>query len=123
MQNTSGIETSQPHRRGARLILSLILTAALCGGCTEFVVEGIVSDRDTARPLPGVSVQQQRLAGWRELGVTDGKGQYWILKHHIDGGGRIRMTKSGYRPTDVSEGEFLTGQSFLLVPTDSNSDF
>lgn len=114
---------SRPRCPRARRIWWLILSAALTGGCTELVVEGVVSDRDTARPLPGVSVQQQRLAGWKELGVTDGKGQYWILKHHIDGGGRIRMTKSGYRPTDVSEGEFLTGQSFLLIPTDGNSDF
>lgn len=103
----------------------LVLTAATLGmlsGCSEFVLEGIISDRETARPLPFVKIDQEKGDGWKHVGDTDGRGRYWIMKDRVGGGGVMRFSKNGYLPTKVTEGDFLTGQSFLLTPSNGASD-
>jgi hypothetical protein len=113
MQSSSG--RSRPHlgRRGSIVVVAIGL---LAGGCSEFVLEGIISDRETARPLPYVAITQRHKSNWKELGKTDGRGRYWVLKETVTGGGNVRFSKDGYHPAEVTEGEFLTGQSFILVP-------
>jgi len=91
-------------------------------GCSELVLEGIISDRETARPLPFVEISQRHSGSWKSLGETDGRGRYWIIKETVKGGGRIRFTKESYHPAEVTEGEFLTGQSFILVPSNTPAE-
>lgn len=104
------------------VVVCLVLATGLAGGCSEFVLEGIVSDRETARPISDVSISQRCAETWKELGETDGRGRYWILKTDVRGGGKIRLAKPGYRPTELLESEFMTGQSFILVPTSEAPD-
>lgn len=108
---------------GSALRRATFLAAAmmLCG-CSELVLEGIVSDRENGRPLPSVQIDQKRAEQWRSLGETDGKGRYWIMKHGVHGGGPVRLAKQGYHSTEIKEGDFLTGQSFLLIPSETQPD-
>jgi hypothetical protein len=117
------------HAARARFVLPKLLLGfagcciALSGGCSEFVLEGIVSDRHSGRPIPGVQIDQNRAESWKNLGETDGKGRYWIMKSDVKGGGRVRLSKPGYHFTEMREGDFLTGQSFLLIPKEEDDDF
>ncbi len=115
-------DPTHPPRARRRHLTPVFAVTIGCVGCSELVHEGIVSDRETSRPIPGVRIDQNRARGWKDLGETDGKGRYWILKSEIRGGGRIRLSKAGYYATTLSEAEFLGGQSFLMIPGESESD-
>jgi len=107
---------------GTTRVALVAVFAVLASGCSEFVLEGIISDRETARPLPFVEITQRNKGSWKDLGQTDGRGRYWIMKENVKGGGRVRFSKEGYHPAEVTEGEFLTGQSFLLVPSNEPTE-
>ncbi len=109
MQSTSA--------RNFRRLALVAIVALFATGCSELVLEGIISDREYARPLPYVQISQRHSGSWKTLGETDGRGRYWIMKDTVKGGGRVRFSKEGYHPAEVTEGEFLTGQSFILVPS------
>lgn len=91
-------------------------------GCTEFAHFGQVSDREGSFPVNGVSIWQQENDGsWREIGSTDGKGKWNILKSRIKGGGRIKMQKAGYQTLIMGESDFLQQNSILIQATDSGN--
>lgn len=113
---------SRRPRAGRATRLALLTLALAAPGCSELVHEGVISDRETSRPIPTARIEQMRGGEWRELGETDGRGRWWIMKHDIKGGGRIKLSKPGYYADTLPESEFLGGQSFLLVPTGADSD-
>jgi hypothetical protein len=95
-----------------------LLLLPLAAGCMEFTHFGQVSDREAAWSVGGVLIEQMQSDGsWKQLGRTDGKGKYAIFKHLIKGGGRIRLSKAGYQPVVMSEGDFLQQTNILLSPT------
>ena len=109
--------------RAACLWLAPLL---LFGGCSELVHFGQVSDRDSAWEIGDVKIEQQHNDGtWQQLGRTDGKGRFSILKSEIRGGGRIRISKPGYHTVVMAENEFLQQNNILIVPSDTqnSSDF
>ena len=134
MQGMSASDTSQlkpvSSRAGRRLrrasfgllcTLSLVIFAA-APGCTEYAHFGQVSDREGSFPVNGVTISQQNNDGtWREVGTTDGKGRWNILKAKIKGGGRIRLQKSGYHSLVVGESDFLQQHNILLESSDSGN--
>ena len=70
-----------------------------------------------------MKIEQQAPDGnWRTLGHTDGNGKWWILKDKIKGGGRIRLSKTGYYTLVLGENEFLQGSSFLMVPSSGEEE-
>jgi len=109
---------------GGTVFLFCALLLVGSSGCQELVHMGQVSDRDGGFCVGGVKVEQLQSDGsWAQLGVTDGNGRWWILKEKMKGGGKIRMSKSGYYPIVMSESEFLQQFNLLLTPTDSSSSF
>lgn len=109
---------SMASRGRTFLLAPLLVLPCLVGGCAEFVAEGHISDRETSAPVPDVEVlQSTRGDAWRQLGRTDGRGAYWVMKSKVIAGSRIRFKKPGYYPLDMLDNEFITGSSFLITPT------
>jgi hypothetical protein len=90
----------------------------LLGGCKEFVHMGQISDRQSAWSISGVLIEQQQVDGsWKQLNRSDGNGKWWILKDNIHGGGKIRLSKSGYYSVTMPEAEFLQQSNLLMIPS------
>ena len=79
---------------------------------------GQISDRESAFAINDARIEQQTEdGGWRLLGKTDGGGRWWIMKDRVKGGGAIRITKPGYYPLRMAEGEFIQSMNLLMIPT------
>jgi hypothetical protein len=92
------------------------------GGCSELVVEGRISDRETGSTIPDVEVLASASAdNWKTLGHTDGRGAYWILKSKLQHG-QIQFRKPGYFPAVMRESDFLGSGSHLMTPTGEGTD-
>lgn len=107
-------------RAPAALILVL---AFLPAGCQELVHMGQISDGESAFSIRDARIeQQQEDRSWKRLGETDGNGKWWIFKDKIRSGGRIRITKPGYYPLTMRDGEFLQQANLLMIPSE-RSDY
>jgi hypothetical protein len=102
-------------------IYLLVLSAVAFAGCVEFSHFGQVSDRDSAWAVNNVKIEQQQSdGGWKQIGVTDGKGKFNIFKTQISGGGRIRLSKPGYQTVIMGEPDFLQQVNIVLVPSEGS---
>jgi hypothetical protein len=125
MRDTSVHERSTGRQNFKTLILTgmMLVAASVLTGCTEFVHMGQISDGEMAHSVEGVRIEQQQSDGqWRHLGDTDGAGKWWIMKDKIKGGGRVRLSKSGYYTQTLSENEFLQGANFVIVPAERGGE-
>ncbi len=103
--------------RTAAFFLVVVLVG-LTAACAELAKFGQLSDREGAFSIGNAKIEQQQDDdSWKQLGKTDGHGRIWILKKDIDSGGRIRITKSGYYPLVMEEGEFLQDDNLLMTPS------
>lgn len=110
--------TSVPR---ALAVLILGLVAPHLVGCVEFSHFARVSDREGTWAVGGVEIFQKKSDGrWKLLGKSDGNGKINIFKHTISGGGRIRLSKPGYRTKYYSESEFLQTHLVLMQSTDDS---
>lgn len=102
------------------MIVALVMTGL---ACVEYAHFGQVSDRQGTWPVNNVNISQQQSDGsWKDIGVTDGKGRWNILKARISGGGRVKLHKPGYYTVLMSESEFLQ-QSNILMQSDDESSY
>ncbi|MFH1417642.1 MAG: hypothetical protein ABII12_05065 [Planctomycetota bacterium] len=85
---------------------------------------GQLSDQESSRSVNRANIEQRQSDGdWKVLGTTDGNGRWWIMKEKIQGGGQIRIMKSGYYPLTMSESEFLNEPNLLMIPSSSKGGF
>ncbi len=118
MRNTLALS----RRFLARGLFAVALLIVLPVGCTEFVHWGHVSDRDNTWGVGNVEIaQQQSDGGWRVIGGSDGKGRYEVFKSRVEGGGKIRMRKTGYYDVVMEEAEFLQTHQVLMQSGDNDS--
>ncbi len=128
MPATSDLDSppERAQRRSVRasragLTISLLSACVLFSGCVEFAHFGQVMDRESSGSVNDVKIEQQRQGGgWETLGHTDGKGRWNILKYKISGGGRVRLSKRGYRTVIMPESDFLQQNNILLMPDQTN---
>ncbi len=116
-----------PHRRSSTCQRPCVLGAGvlvlalafLPAGCQEFVHMGQISDGESAFSIRDARIDQQQADGsWKRLGETDGNGEWWILKDKIRSGGKVRITKPGYYPLVMRDGEFLQQINLLMIPSE-----
>ncbi len=95
----------------------LVMCVGLTSACAELAKFGQVSDREGAFSIGNAKIEQQQGDGtWKQLGKTDGHGRIWILKKDINSGGKIKITKPGYYPLILEEGEFMQDDNLLMTP-------
>ncbi len=103
-------------RRAAILLLLLIGAEANAG--TDGILEGVITDKQTGEPLPGVNVV---LAGLK-VGATTGPDGYFVVLNVRAGSYDIRCTHIGYQSTVrrnvVIHPDLRTRLTFELEPTD-----
>lgn len=100
-----------------RCIAGLLGALVLLSGCGELVHMGQISDRESAFAVNGVEIEQQQPDGsWKELGTTDGRGRWWILKDQIKPGRPVRLKKRGYRTEVMSDSEFMQQNNMIMMP-------
>ena len=103
----------------SRSCIAAVVALSALAGCMEFVHFGQISDREAAWSVGDVKIEQQLGDGsWKQLGRSDGRGRFSVLKNEIKGGGRVRLSKPGYHTITMSEGEFLMQNNLLMNPSE-----
>lgn len=109
------------HPRLRRSAAFVLVVLPFLGGCSQYVTEGNISDRETGSAIPDVEILNSRGDEWKRIARTDSSGKYFIFKYDVKGGGSIRFKKPGYFVVTMPDSEFLGVSSHLMIPTGRGS--
>jgi outer membrane receptor protein involved in Fe transport len=91
-------------------IISLFIFASLAHSATVGKISGVVKDKETGEPLPGVSIQ---IAGTQMGAATNPKGEYFIINVPPDKY-TVKASLIGYAPMEVQNVDVLVDLTTFL---------